>query len=176
MFTKTLYFETKQEHDQVDRHPFLERLSESNASQLYIDMNYKVLRIIESYAARYSLPNFFEDLYRHVYYLEAKNPPELENLLQKVKNDCMNPMLFLSQVYMWYLGLMNGGQYVQHILYTSEDVKERLFKFNNCLKLEKLLKDYIDDIVISKEDQQTFIENVKETYNLIKLVFDSCHF
>lgn len=173
MFSNQLYFETKTEHDLVDRHPFLQNLNKSNASQLYIDMNFKVLRIIETSAANYSLPNFFQNLYRHVYYLDANDPPELENLLQKVKKDCVNPILFLSQVYMWYLGLINGGQYVQYTLYTSDDIKERLFKFENGLELEKQLKEYINKKVILKEDQQTFIENVKETYKLIKCVFDS---
>ena len=74
----------------------------------------------------------------------------------------------LEHSYMFYLGIMFGGNLLTKFVPESKD----FFKFDNSSKLVKEFKDYINKTVDTKEKQDSFIKIVNDSYNIIALIFD----
>lgn len=171
LFTQALYIQTKAAHERVDKHPFMRTLYKTKSSQLYIEMNYAALRVIQEHSADFLNPPFFRDLYRNLESsFQVTNNELLNELMEMVNESCKKSELFLAQVYMWYLGLINGGNYIKKYIDVDEGIKDELFNFKNGVLLEDLLKVYMNSFKL--ESEELFIKNVNDTYRLIEQVLD----
>ena len=162
-FTKRLYEETKDLHLQVDRHPFVDLMrTEIDAGNIYI--NFNKICIYEMQKTIKINDNSLENkLHRSIEQPEMFITDSLASLLSSCKK------FPLEHCYLFILGLLKGG----HILkkYISPEHYSFL-TFDNSRELADEFKNYIDNFVTDENDQNKFIDNVKNSYKLIKLVFD----
>lgn len=160
MLCEKVYQETKSLHVLVDRHIFFKKLISTHDASAYIDMITHVLTIIEP-----NLPeelNFVKRLTKNVSRKNIKNNKYI--LFNKIEEDTAseNKILYLTQIYLWYLSLMAGGKIIKK--YTN---KEHHYLFEYTQEDKNRLKSYINNSVSTK-DHGFFIENVAIMYKLIK--------
>lgn len=164
MLCEKVYQETKALHVLVDKHTFFKKLISTQDTTAYISMITQVLSIIEP-----SLPedlDFVKRLTRNVSHKNIKNNKCI--LFNKIQEDTAsdNKILYLTQIYLWYLSLMAGGKIIKK--YTD---KEHHYLFDYTQEDKNRLKSYINNSISTKE-HCLFIENVAIMYKLIKDYMD----
>lgn len=167
--TKETFIATKQTHRHVDTHVFVKDILQGNQEYIneYVCMIENILFILEQRFDNYSLPPFFHS---HL----KKTPPftpneKVSRLLQRIIQDTQDRVMYLSQIYMWYLSLLSGGKILKK--YMPEN-KHYLFEYPPETK--QLLKNYLDkELESCVPSRKGFILNVDKMYNSIILHFDS---
>lgn len=170
--TKETYDTTKKNHRLVDSHPFVKNILTNHRTNkeniVYAEMIENVLYTLQSHFDKFNVPEFF---YTHLYKKVPTNisNPLLHDLLQRIHQDTNDRVLFLSQVYMWYLSLMAGGS----LLKKHMDDKH-LYLFEYSPDTRNLLKNYLDfDKELSCTFREKFIMNVDDMYICIRKTFDN---
>jgi thiaminase len=168
-FTKKLYKNTKDDHERVDKHPFVQLIkNDPNSAKLYIEFNkICIQKIQKTFLEMFNnkqmndfLP-LFNKLKRDIDINDINI--SVSNNLKVLLDRCESYPL--EHAYMFYLGLMMGykilKKYVQDdiLSYENSKIKDLITEF----------KSFLDEAVC---DQSQFINTVSESYNCIKLVFD----
>jgi hypothetical protein len=169
-FTERLYTETIDAHKIVDRHPFVESIRHNkDAGNLYINFNKICIYIIqkkfqESFENNefLSFKDLFNSLYRDIpqtfdFYIS----PNLGLLLEACEK------YPLEHAYMFYLGLLKGG----NILKKSLPTHTEFLHYNNSKELVNNFKKFLDDKYLNIKIQDNFIDIVKHSYSLIEKIF-----
>jgi hypothetical protein len=161
-FCKQLYLETKECHNQVDIHPFVELIKiNTKAGDIYIEFNKICINAIQT---KNFLPILLEKkLNRNC---KSKRKTSLSNYELQLINRCKK--FPLEHEYLFKLGLLAGGNMLKK--YISKE-HHQFLTFENPKELIIEFKTYINDNVFIN-NQDKFIENVKESYKLIKNIFD----
>ena len=162
-FCKKLYFETKKYHRNIDNHEFVKLIkTDIKAADIYIEFNKMCINSIQT---QNFLPILLENKLNRD--CETKrNFSSFSNYELQLINRCIE--FPLEHSYMLYLGIISGGNLLKK--YISE--KHHLFlTFENPKELSLEFKTYLNENV-PNEYQDEFIENVKESYKLIKNIFD----
>jgi hypothetical protein len=168
LFREYLYECTKESHKVVDRHNFVNLIrTNKEAGELYINMNKICISYIQKEIQKrleYPDSNFesfrllFGKLYKDIninFYVS----PNMHLLLNYCKK---SP---LEHAYMFILGLLFGGKILSKYLPDHEI----FLKYDNSKELINEFKDYLDNNVL---DQDSFINIVNESYQLISEIFD----
>ena len=159
-FTDILFLETKEYHKQVDKHHFTYLIKNNkNAGDLYINFN------------KLCIYNIFKTLKIKDNILYNKLEKQFNFNLPTIKiSDNFNTLLLkcqefpLEHSYMFILGLISGGNILKKYILTEHHTFLTFEK-----NLSKDFKYYLNNSII---DQKTFIQNVKNSYILIKSIFD----
>lgn len=166
-FTDVLRMVTQKSHKVVDNHKFVELIRTNKCSgKIYVNFNKICINMIQD-----TLKNENNDLIKHDFYKKMYReiaPLDFfisNNLLELLDRCEKYP---LEHSYMFYLGIMFGGNLLTKFVPESKD----FFKFDNSSKLVKEFKDYINKTVDTKEKQDSFIKIVNDSYNIIALIFD----
>jgi heme oxygenase len=192
-FSDKLKEETKEKHKILDTHPFVKsifaKLSESSESSTgnntttgyYLDLHLTMLNEIKLILKEKSgeFPEYFK-FFNKDYHQQHEVTDNLLNyksvilLINKLHIDAYNKELLLSHMYIWWLGVLYGGQMIKRsIIKKNPDLSEYtslIFDFDcNVKEFIVDFKNYLDDTVIHKDE---FIENVNIVYTFIKNVFD----
>lgn len=166
-FTDVLRTITHESHKVVDNHKFVELIRTNECSgKKYVNFNKICINVIQD-----TLKNENNDLIKHDFYkkMYRKIAPLdffISNKLLELLDRCERYPLEHS--YMFYLGIMFGGNLLTKFVPESKD----FFKFDNSSKLVKEFKEYINKTVDTKEKQELFIKIVNESYTIISLIFD----
>jgi heme oxygenase len=162
-FTRSLYKETQNAHREVDSHPFIRKINKCDkAYKLYFDLNKLCINEIQKC---YDINKIDKELYRDIHnysdYVDViLKCQDVQKLLENCKN---NP---IEHAYMFYLGLLFGGQMFN--VKTDEDI---LFvTFLNKSNLISKVKCFLDKQV-KENEYNTFIYNVNNSYKLIANIF-----
>lgn len=156
---KKTYTQTKSLHQIVDSHSIVKNINlDSLESEYYINLIKYVLFLLES---KMENNEFYEGLKRN----PKINFVPFNDITKKIMNDYTNPVLFKSQIYLWYLSLMAGGKILKKKL---PEESHYLLDFTETQKLE--LKKIINNI--PECNHKLFIDNVKIMYKLIAEYFD----
>jgi hypothetical protein len=164
-FTSRLFLETKQFHKLVDDHSFTNNIKNSkNIGDIYINFNKMCIESIQQIEVASDFTEIYKKLYRETFtFDDIYISNELNLLIERCKK------YPLEHSYLFYLGLLSGGNILKK--YISE--KHHLFlTFENPNILRKEFKDYLNNKIKTKEQQENFIKIVSETYLLIKKCFD----
>jgi heme oxygenase len=194
-FSDKLKEETKEKHKILDTHPFVKSIfakssesSESSESSItntttgyYLDLHLIILNEIKLILKEKSgeFPEYFK-FFNKDYHQQHEVTDNLLNyksvilLINKLHIDAYNKELLLSHMYIWWLGVLYGGQMIKRsIIKKNPDLSEYtslIFDFEcNVKEFIVDFKNYLDDTVIHKDE---FIENVNIVYTFIKNVFD----
>lgn len=161
---KKTFLQTKDLHKKVDTHIVVKGISlDSKESIFYINTIEYILQLLE--AEEDESTDFFESIKRHPKIDFV--PKGTDNLTKKIMEDYDNPILFASQIYLWYLSLMAGGKILRKKL---PEKYHYLFDYTESQKNE--LKQFINSS-IPIESHDIFIENVGIMYKLIASHFDT---
>lgn len=159
-FCKRLYSETKEYHKQVDNHLFIELVrNDIKAGDIYIEFNKKCISVTQQYLCINKLLQ--NKLHREIQTFNNLTFNEIQ-LIKKCKE------FPLEHEYLFKLGILSGGNLLKKTKGISETHYDFL-TFDNSKQLVNEFKEYINYNVINKND---FIENVKNSYKLIKIIFD----
>jgi hypothetical protein len=138
---KKTYIQTKDLHKIVDNHSLVKNINlDSKESEYYINLIKYVLFLLES---KMKSNEFYEGLKRN----PKINFVPFNDITKKIMNDYTNPVLFASQIYLWYLSLMAGGKILRKKLPKESHY---LLDFTETQKLElkqimyKLIAEYFD--------------------------------
>lgn len=155
---KKTYIQTKDLHKIVDSHQLVKGITlDSKESEYYINVIEYVLFLLE-----YKMKNNeFNELKRY----PKVNFVPFNDITKKITDDSINPVLFKSQIYLWYLSLMAGGKILRKKLHEKYHY---LLDFTESQKVE--LKQIINNIPECNHSE--FIDNVAIMYKLIAEYFD----
>lgn len=163
-FCKQLYLETKECHKHVDSNPFVELVKINNkAGDIYIEFNKMCINAIQTNKDDFLPLSLQQKLNRNCKF--KRETPFSNYELQLIKRCKEFP---LEHSYLMYVGLLAGGNLLKK--YISEE-HHSFLTFENPKELIIELKTYLNENV-PNELQDQFIENVKESYKLIKNIFD----
>jgi hypothetical protein len=163
LFTERLYKETKDDHKNVDNHPFTKLIKlNKDAGDMYINFNKMCINAIQAQVN--CLPiSLQKKLDRNCESKWQRTCSDYE--LQLIKRCQEFP---LEHSYLLNLGLILGGNLLKK--YISKD-HHSFLTFENSKELSLEFKTYLNNnVYIDYQDE--FIENVKESYRLIKNIFD----
>lgn len=169
-FTSILYKNTKDNHSKIDNHPFVKLIkTNKNVGKLYINFNNICINIIQNkFNTEIKKGKFldFKKCYNKLYRKILPNDFYISSNLNYLLNQCENYPL--EHAYMFYLGLLMGGNILIKFLpeYTE------FLQFNDSKQLINCFKNYLDNNITTKEDQEKFIKIVNKSYALINLVFN----
>lgn len=192
-FSSKLKEETKEKHKILDTHPFVKSIftktnptgstpiKENTTTGYYLDLHLIILNEIKLILKERSgeFPEYF-GVFNKDYHQQHEVTNNLLNyksvilLINKIHIDAYNKELLLSHMYIWWLGVLYGGQMIKRsIIKKNPDLLEYtslIFDFD-CNVKEFIIdfKDYLDITIIHKDE---FIENVNIVYTFIKNVFD----
>ena len=100
----------------------------------------------------------------------------VKGVINKIREDKNDDVLFMSHLYIWWLGVLFGGQMIKKLLNKNEELMEYIdvmFNFEcNSRDLIRDFKDYLNELISSDECEERFIKNVNEVYLMIGKVFD----
>jgi hypothetical protein len=187
MFTKRLYQETKDAHQILDKHIFVNLIrTNKEAGELYIIMNKICISYIQKeIQKRLEDPNsnfesfrlLFGKLYKDIN-INIYVSPKMHLLLSRCK------AYPLEHAYMFILGLLFGGKLLSKYLPDHEE----FLKYDNSKELINEFKDYLDkNVPLTKTsldgklitsidskivEHDEFINIVNESYKLINEIFD----
>jgi hypothetical protein len=158
-FTRKVYLETKDSHSIVDKHPFVELIkTNEKAANMYIDFNKICIKHIQKTISTVISDDLSKKLYRN-----CDNKLDIEcEFMTILLNRCEK--FPLEHAYMFYLGLLAGGSILKKYIPKEHD---EFLTFENSKELTKEFKHFLNDYNSSE-----FINIVKESYSLIKNVFD----
>lgn len=169
-FTLILYKETKVNHSKIDNHPFVKLIkTNKNIGKLYINFNNICINIIQNkFNQEIKKDNFsdFKECYNKLYRKILPNDFYISYNLNHLLSQCEKYPL--EHAYMFYLGLLMGGNILIKFLpeYTE------FLQFDNSKQLINCFKNYLNNKIRTKEEQEKFIKIVNKSYSLINLVFN----
>lgn len=170
-FSERLRVETKECHLIVDRHPFVELIkSNHEAAHLYMQFNKISVLYLQNDK------NF--ELFQKFRYNITENDANLELLSTFPSFQIFVNQLsqyYVEHFYMIQLGLLFGGNMLKRILPENEKTFFNKGNSENPKILIGEFKKYLDNTIISEESQIKFIQNVNNSYLLIKNIFDEFH-
>jgi hypothetical protein len=158
------YSETRCLHSVVDRHQFVKSIKlNSSEAKHYINTVEFVLLILEKHMDSESeIHNRIRRLPPH----KACCVPSGVPLFEKIQRDTSDDVLYLSQVYLWYLSLMAGGSILRR-----EYGPEYQYLFSFTKEDRMFLKSEVNRL--SDSQHAKFISNVSHTYKLIAEYFNN---
>lgn len=172
-FTDQLYKQTKDSHQIVDKHPFVNLIKTNKCvSNLYINFNKICISIIQETLDESKQYDSFCLIYKKLYREKLYNTDDIHisKNLSKLLLRCEEYPL--EHAYMFYLGLLYGGNMLSKSLKNNGLNIDNFLTFKNPTELIKEFKEYLNANV---NDQTNFIKIVNESYNIISLVFDDYH-
>ena len=170
-FSERLRVETKECHLIVDRHPFVD-LIKSNHEAAYLYMQFNKISVLYLQYDK----NF--ELFQKFKYNITENDANLELLSTFPSFQIFVNQLskhYVEHFYMIQLGLLFGGNMLKRILPENEKDLFNKGTFGNPKVLITEFKTYLDNTIISEQSQIKFIQNVNNSYLLIKNIFDEFH-
>lgn len=160
LFTEELYNRTMDAHKVVDRHPFVSKIRKNKeAGKLYINFNKICIYQLEK--GQHLISNIDDKLYRRLDITDIEFPKV--DSMEMLKKRC--EMYPLEHIYMFYLGLLFGGNMLSKMLPEHYD----FLKFEEPKERIDILKSYLNNNISNKDE---FIEIVNESYGLINNIFD----
>ena len=170
LFTKVLYNETKNSHNAIDNHPFVELIkTNKNIGRVYINFNKICINIIQdTFNQEFKKGNYtdFKECYNKLYRKILPNDFYISYNLNYLLIKCKEYPL--EHAYMFYLGLLMGGNILTKFLPEYTD----FLKFQESKKLITLFKNYLDTKITTKQEQERFIKIVNQSYSLVNMVFN----
>lgn len=158
-FAERVYKETSLLHKEIDRHSFVSLIKvNKKAGNKYINFNKICIYIIQQYISMDNV--LFKKLYREVDIPDIFISITLTKLLNRCKK------YPLEHAYQFYLGLISGGNILKKYI---SDEHDQFLSYEAPKKLSSEFKEYLNSNV---KNQDEFIEIVKESYKLIKVLFD----
>jgi len=171
-FTERLFISTKENHMLVDKHPFTALIKNSkDAGNVYINFNKICIFVLQNtFDELIDDEDPFYEIYKKLYrpdvdQVEFFISSNLSFLLERCEE------FPIEHAYLFYLGLLMGG----NILSKSLPQHQAFLSFGSILESKKLIQDfkqYLNDTIKTKAEQDTFISRVNVSYRIIKLVFD----
>ena len=182
-FTLRLKRETYDNHTILDTHTFVKSLYDENYNkkvEYYLELHYIILNelnVLINKKGRESFPNFFDYFDKEYIMYNSSNLTErksVRKVIEKIKSDSENGELFLCHLYIWWLGVLFGGQIIKKLINKNNDTLNNLtsviFDFEcDSKELVREFRKYLNT-TITEEDK--FIRNVNEVYLMIRDVFD----
>lgn len=162
-FSRSLYLQTKDAHRVVDSHPFIKNINKCDkAYKLYFDLNKLCINEIQKH---YDITTIDKELYRDIYHFSEYIDVILEcKKVQQLLENCKKHPL--EHAYMFYLGLLFGGQ-----MFNVKNDDDLFFvTFLNRTNLISKFKSFLD-LHVNENEYITFICNVNSSYNLISDIF-----
>jgi hypothetical protein len=160
-FTERLYIETKDSHTAVDRHPFVSMIRKDRlAGEMYINFNKICIHELQQ-VLELKDKNLQSRLHRDI------DIPDIfiTNTLSTLLTHCRK--YSLESAYQFYLGLLFGGNMLKRMLPEYHE----FLTYHDSKELVSNFKEYLCNNV-KNQDQDIFIDNVNESYKLIKTLFD----
>lgn len=160
-FTKKLFLATKEKHLILDKHAFVKCILNGNtiAFNNYIQFHYIVFYQIQKELDKYILPDFFKELYREIPLINMDM--DIDYIIST-----LNLQDLLVYVYMFYLGILKGGNILRKHYPNHEST---LFYFKNKELLISELKEYLNKTIV---DENKFINSVNDNYTIINKIFN----
>lgn len=157
------YSKTRCLHNVVDRHRFVKAIKLGSPESIHY---IKTIEIILSLLEKYM--DIEIELHSRIRRIPQDNlihvPPGIP-LFEKIQRDTCDDVLYLGQIYLWYLSLMAGGS----ILRREYGPKyQHLFNFTSDDRM--FLKSEVNRLPVSQHEK--FISNVSHMYKLIADYFD----
>ena len=169
LFSNLLYKETQTCHSKINNHPFSKLIkTDKNIGKIYINFNKICIDILQNALNKkikdgvfLNFTECYNKLYRKILYNDLYISTNLSYLLTRCKD------YPLEHAYMFYLGLLMGGNILAKYLpeHTS------FLQFNESSKLIKEFKNYLDNTIITKQQQTNFINIINQSYSLINIIF-----
>lgn len=161
-FTDRLYIETKDSHTAVDRHPFVSMIRKDKlAGEMYINFNKICIHELQQ-VLKLKDKNLQNKLNRDIEIPDLFITNTLSTLLQQCRK------YPLESAYQFYLGLLFGGNMLKRMLPEYHE----FLTYNDSKELIHEFKTYLCENI---SEQDIFINNVNESYKLIKKLFDEFH-
>jgi heme oxygenase len=191
-FTKRLKEETKVNHKILDTHYFVKSIFSNGAvneeksdytatTGYYLDLHLLMLNEIQLILKEslYQFPEYFKEFNKDYNKQQEVNNDIINyksviSLINKLHSDSRNKELLLSHMYIWWLGVLYGGQMIKRSITKRNphllDYTNLIFNFNcNTKTFIFDFKEYLENSI---NNQDHFIDNVNEVYLLIQDVFD----
>lgn len=182
-FTLRLKRETYDNHTILDTHIFVKSLYDENYNknvEYYLELHYVILNelnVLINKKGRESFPNFF-DYFDKEYTIyngsDLISRKSVRMVLDKINIDSENNELFICHLYIWWLGVLFGGQIIKKLINKNNNTLNELtgliFDFGcDSRELVREFRKYLNSTILEEEK---FIKNVNETYLMIRDVFD----
>ena len=183
-FTLRLKKATKENHTKLDTHEFVKGLykeyNDKNALY-YLELHYIILKelqklINDTESDSIDCFKYFDKDYSIFKLSDLGELGSVKGVINKIREDKNDDVLFMSHLYIWWLGVLFGGQMIKKLLNKNEELMEYIdvmFNFEcNSRDLIRDFKDYLNELISSDECEERFIKNVNEVYLMIGKVFD----
>lgn len=179
-FTLRLKKATKENHTKLDTHEFVKGLYkvENDKNALYyLELHYIILNELQELIDMSDVECFkyFRKDYSIFKLSDLLNMESVKRVIKKIREDKKDKILFTSHLYIWWLGVLFGGQMIKKLLNKNDGLKEyinMMFDFEcNSRDIIRQFKDYINELV-DEECEDKFIDNVNDVYLMIGEVFD----
>lgn len=191
-FTERLKEETRDNHKILDTHYFVKSIFKqsderndkqySTTTEYYLDLHLIMLHEI-NFLLQQSQFNFQESFNCFLNNDYSKRPDvkndilnckSMISLINKLHMDSRNKELLSSHMYIWWLGVLYGGQMIKRSINKQNphlsEYTDLIFDLDcNVKEFILYFKEYLNNSIIQKDD---FINNVNTVYLLIKDVFD----
>ena len=181
-FSDKLKKGTEANHKILDRHKFVKNIGNKTGGY-YVDLHNIILNEIKLIICKTTIefPEYFHrfnknyNKYRLVTNDDLYNSDSMNKYLQKLNEDSNDKELLLSHMYIWWLGVLYGGQMIKKVLqsYNSRDeFKEYIcfiFDSDNRVEFIKKFKMYLNEHV---QNEDTFIRNVNILYIFVNDLFN----
>ena len=182
-FTLRLKRETYDNHTVLDTHIFVKSLYDecyNRNVEYYLELHYIILNelnVLINKKGRESFPNFFDYFYKeYIVYngSDLKQHKSVKILLDKIIIDSDNSELFLCHLYIWWLGVLFGGQIIKKLINKNNNTLSNLTSviFDFDCDSRELVREFRKHLNSTIVEEDKFIKNVNETYLIIRDVFD----
>ena len=178
-FTLRLKRETYDNHTILDTHIFVKSLYDENYNknvEYYLELHYIILNelnVLINKKGRESFPNFF-DYFDKEYTIyngsDLISRKSVRRVLDKINIDSENNELFICHLYIWWLGVLFGGQIIKKLINKNNNTLNELtgliFDFGcDSRELVREFRKYLNSTIL---EEDKFIKNV----NGIKIIYD----
>ena len=182
-FTLRLKRSTKENHTKLDTHEFVKGLYKDDNDKnglYYLELHYIILKELNKLLSEcnYNNMDYFRYFEKDYSIFKLSDLGELETVkrvIKKIREDKNDKVLFMTHIYIWWLGVLYGGQMIKKLLKKNEVLREYIdvmFNFECSSKdLIRELKDNLNEL-INKEMEEKFINNVNDVYVMIGEIFD----
>jgi heme oxygenase len=183
-FTLRLKKATKQNHTKLDTHEFVKGLYKEDNDKnavYYLELHYIILKelqvlINDSKSDTVDCFKYFDKDYSIFKLSDLGELESVKGMIKKIRDDKNDEVLFMSHLYIWWLGVLFGGQMIKKLLNKNEELKEyidAMFNFEcSSRDLIRDFKDYLNQLISNDECEMKFIKHVNEMYLMIGEIFD----
>ncbi|NDA64494.1 MAG: hypothetical protein EBX50_21065, partial [Chitinophagia bacterium] len=156
-FTLRLKRATKENHTKLDTHEFVKGLYKENNDKnalFYLELHYIILNELKELLSEYENNECFKYFDKDYNIFKLTDLCELgsvKRVIEKIRQDKKDKIIFMSHIYIWWLGVLFGGQMIKKLLNKNEGLKEYIdvmFNFEcNNRELIRELKDYLNELI-----------------------------